>query len=323
MKGLFFLLTLISFLNANSCTITDSDFQQNDASVFIIQILVLVTLMISLSYMYGKFKPDPRFELWAKDEVGNLVISIFLFVLIIAFFQGTCDFVKNLGNPPFGKPPVEVAINHLNFLIKTNGLSVLRELTFGSLNNQFQGTWYFFFGLTPFSGSGVALKANQRALSAHKEMVIDLYLPILASLMAQRYILETSNWIGLSLMLPFAFIMRLFPLTRDYGNILISIFLVVYIIAPTLYALSAQVFEKIISSPKNCINCDVYNFYVYSLDEGSGYGGGANSNATWENSKSFRLGSIIPQAVFVPNLIIVISITAIMSFSKTLKSLTL
>ncbi|MEM4633590.1 MAG: hypothetical protein QW275_00360, partial [Candidatus Anstonellaceae archaeon] len=199
-------------------------------------------------------------------------------------------------------------------------LNVLRQLTYASVNNQFEATRYWYVGATPFFGHGFSTHANKRALSAQKEFVIDTYLPILASLNAQRYMLTAINWVGLSILLPFAFIMRIIPPTRDFGNMLVALFFVLYILVPLLYAMSGEVFEKIVSEPR-CIACNVHNFYVYGLDEGNGTDGGINSGATWKNSVMYRIGSTIPQAVFLPNLILVVAVTCIMSLSKALKAI--
>ena len=297
----------ISAAGTEACSISTLDTEGSMS--FIVAAMALVSAAIALAYMYSKVREDAQAGVCAKDEAGNLLITVFLFVGLVVFFQGSCDIAKSYAH---GKAPLDAAVAYLDRLIQANGLNVLRQLTYGSVNNQFTATQYWYIGATPFYGHGAATYANARALSTQKEFVIDLYIPLLASLNAQKYLLLAINWIGLSLVLPFAFVMRLLQPTREFGNLLVALFFTIYIVVPTLYAMSGEVFEKIVARP-SCVDCSVHNFYVFALDEGDGTDGGANSAATWQNSVMYRLGSTIPQAVFLPNLVLVVSITCIMS----------
>lgn len=300
---------------AEACSISTLDTEGSMS--FIVMAMALVSTAIALAYMYSKLREDPNMGVWAKDEAGNLLVTVFLFIGLVVVFQGSCDIAKSFSH---GKAPLDAANSYLDRLIQSNGLNVLRQLTYGSVNNQFTATQYWYIGATPFFGHGAATFANARALSSQKEFVIDLYIPLLASLNAQKYLMQGINWIGLSLVLPFAFVMRLLPPTREFGNLLVALFFTIYIVVPLLYAMSGEAFEKIVATPK-CVDCSVHNFYTFALDEGDGTDGGAASGATWQNSALYRIGSTIPQAVFLPNLVLVVSITCIMSLSKALKSI--
>ena len=301
--------------SAEACAISTLDTEGSMS--FIVAAIALVSSTIAIAYMYSKLREDAQMGVWAKDEAGNLLVTVFLFVGLVAVFQGSCDIAKSYTH---GKAPLDAAGSYLDRLIQANGMNVLRQLTYGSVNNQFTATQYWYIGATPFYGHGAATYANARTLSAQKEFVIDLYIPLLASLNAQKYLLQGINWIGLSLVLPFAFVMRLLPPTREFGNLLVALFFTIYIVVPTLYAMSGEAFEKIVATPR-CVDCSVHNFYNFALDEGDGRDGGAASAATWQNSVMYRIGSTIPQAVFLPNLVLVVSITCIMSLSKALKSI--
>lgn len=300
---------------AEVCSIESFD-DCEGGTQFIAIAFLLVSLSIALAYMYSHFRQDAAVGVWAKDEAYNLVISVFLFAGVIAFFQASCFLAQEYADAN----PFESATAYLDRLASANGMSVLRTLTYRSLDDQFRATQFWYFGMTPFSGAGVGEYANYRSHSAHKEFLIDLYIPMLASLNAQKQVLQAIQWVGASLLLPFAFVMRLIPPTRDFGNILIAIFFAIYIVVPTLYAMSGHTFEKIVSSAQ-CVKCEVHNFYSYGIDGGDAANGGAGSGATWQNAALYKIGSTIPQAIFLPNLVIIVAVTCAMSLSKALKAI--
>jgi hypothetical protein len=297
------------------CSIKSFD-DCSDATAFITVAFMLVSLVIALAYMYSKVKESAAIGVWAKDEAANLLISVFLFAGMLAFFQASCSVAYSYADAN----PFQAANTYLERLIQSNGMNVLRDLTYSSLDNQFTATQYWYFGMTPFYGTGVAEFANNRALSAHKEFVIDLYIPLLASLNMQKLVLQALQWVGASLLLPFAFVMRLIPPTREFGNVMIAIFFAIYVVVPTTYVLSGQAFENIVKN-QACVNCAVHNFYSFGMDGGDGSDGGAHSSAVWQNALFYKIGSTIPQAVFLPNLVLIIAITCVMSLSKALRAI--
>lgn len=293
-----------------------------DAPAFIAISFIFVTLIIALAYMYAKFRQDPAIEVWAKDEMFNLMISVFLFVGIIAFFSVSCSISESYA----GKNPFDAAESYIDKLVQSNGLNVLRTMAYDSITNQLDATAYYFQSIAPFSGTGSAFNANLKARSAHKEFLIDLYLPILASLNAQKFLLEAIRWIGMSVLLPFAFVMRLVPPTREFGNTMIAVFFAIYIVVPLLYTMSGQAFDEIVQNPR-CEytdingNCYVHNFYSLGIDGGEGNIAGRDSGMTMKNAILYKVGSTIPQAVFLPNIVLIIAITCVMSLSKALRAI--
>ena len=283
---------------------------QNGSFAFVAVTLAVVSAAIGLAYMYSKAREDPALAVWAKDESYNLLISILLFAGIFAFVTGACL----LSNAYVGQDPFDAATNYIDRLSTNNGLNIIKTLTSQSLGNQAKATAYLFIGLTPYAGSGAAFNANYRALSSHKEMLIDMYLPIIASLNAQKYVLQGIEWVSLTILLPFAFVLRLLPATRDFGNMMIAMFFAMYVIVPATYALSAQAFDSITAQGGiglASINSSIFNFNSYGLDGEGTFGG---------DTVLYRVGSTIPQAVFIPNLVLIIAITATMSISKALKA---
>ncbi len=270
----------------------------------------LVTTAIALAYMYGKFREDPRAEVWAKDEAYNLMLSVLLFIGLLAFFVGSCELSVQIN----GSDPIHASVSYMDTLLNNNGIGILKGLTIGSINNQMSALKYLYTGIAPISGSGVATTAGYKALSAQKEVLIDIYTPILASLNAQRYILLAITWMQASVLLPFAFILRLVPPTREYGNMFIAMLFGIYVIVPAAYCICSSTFGSITSGngmTGMMGTSSGYDFYDYSLDAQGQTGAG---------TVLYQIGSTIPQAVFIPNLILIITVTCTMAVWKAIKA---
>jgi hypothetical protein len=295
------------------CGVSSFNESSGDAISFISLAFALVSFAIALAYMYSKAREDPAMGVWAKDEAYNLIISLLLFVGVLIFFTASCEIAKGYskGNP------ITASQQYIDRLISTNGLDMLRTLTFDSITNQLDATKYLYTGLTPFWGGGVALRANRKAYSAHREYLIDLYLPILASLNAQKFVLQGIAWVGAYVLLPFAFVMRLVPPTREFGNMLIALFFGLYIVVPTMYAMSGQVFmsEVVNKEVPYTTDSSLQKFHSFGLD---------NSQTPPADIKStvfYRIGSTLPQAIFLPNIVIIVAVSSIMALSKALRAI--
>ncbi|MFA6908033.1 MAG: hypothetical protein WC263_04360 [Candidatus Micrarchaeia archaeon] len=283
-----------------------------EALSFIAIAFAIVSFAIGLAYMYSKVREDPATGVWAKDEAYNLVVSLLLFAGILVFFTGACSIAQSYAG---NKSPITASQMYLDALLQSNGLNVLKELESDSLRNQLDATKYSYLGLSPFWGGGVAVRANRKSYSAQREYLIDLYLPIVASLTAQKYVLQGIAWMGASVLLPFAFVLRLVPPTREFGNMLLALFFGMYIVAPTMYAMSAQVFADNVMNTTPYSVTSLQKFQSYGLD---------NSQAAPSDIKAtvfYRIGSVLPQAIFIPNLVILVTVTSIMAVSKALRAI--
>jgi len=298
--------------NSTCSVYSFSDAGGGEAVSFIAITFAIVSFAIGLAYMYSKVREDPAAGVWAKDEAYNLIISLLLFVGILLFFSGACEIAQSYAH---GGSPIDASQMYLDSLLQSNGLNVLKELQSDSLQNQLDATKYYYLGLTPFFGDGVAVRANRKAWSAQREYLIDLYLPIVASLTAQKYMLQGIAWMGASVLLPFAFVLRLVPPTREYGNMLLALFFGLYIMVPTMYAMSAQVFAdnvQNITTPYSVTS--LQKFHSFALD-------GQNIPHDIKDTLFYRIGSVLPQAIFIPNLVIIVAVTSIMALSKALRAI--
>ena len=321
--AILILLVLGGALHADSYTqvCNVSDIGANGGSDFIAIALALVSVAIAAAYMYGKAMEAPEAEVWARDEAANLVITVLLFAGLAAFFTGAC----NLAVAYTGDSPFAATYNYLDRLAYNQALPGIKHLIDLSLHNQEGATKYLYVGFVPYTGHGIAPDASKRALSANEEFTIDLFLPMIASLEAQRQILQALQIFSSSMLLPFAFILRLIAPTREMGNMMIALFFGIYIVAPTMYALSSAAFDKVMANPMShmttctvarpplpplSVPCPIYDFKDWSLGPETGSG-------SW----LFRIGAAMPQAVFLPNLVIIVVTTCAMSMTKALRAI--
>jgi hypothetical protein len=266
----------------------------------------LTVFLISFAYMLSKVFESPEMGVWAHDELFNLGVSVVLFAVLVGCFIASCEIVQGFSG---GMSPFAATYNYLDG-IAGNGLNALRDLTKSSLQNQLDATSYLNIGWPASDARGVATKASLRAVSSHKEMVIDLALPLLASIRAQKTVLQILELVSLSVILPFAMVLRILPFTREGGNLLIALSFAMYVVLPAFYALSAEAWKEVVERPWGV---SVFNYRDWGLDAGAACPAG--------DCVLFRIGSMIPQAVFLPNLALIMLITCTMAISKGLRQL--
>lgn len=301
---------------------TPDQMGSHGGSEFLGVAFMLVSLAIAGAYMYGKAMHSAEAEVWSRDEATNLLISVLLFAGLAVVFGGACSLAEEFT----GSSPFVASYQYLDRLVYNNALPAIKYLVGDSLEDQKAATRYLYVGFVPFTGHGIGSNANYRALSANKEFVIDLLLPMVASLNAQRQILQMLEIFSTSILLPFAFILRLVPPTREMGNMLIALFFGLYIVAPTMYALGGEAFEKVAENP--VMHMTTRTYYtgfpplpvtvtgpVHDFSDWA-YQGGSGKDA-W----LFRIGSVMPQAVFLPNLVIVVVTTCTMALAKGLRAI--
>lgn len=292
---------------------TPEELGKNGGNEFLGVTFMLVSLAIAGAYMYGKGMHSPEAEVWAKDEAGNLLISVLLFAGLVVVFAGACRIAESYA----GGSPFAASYQYLDRLVYNTALPSVKGLVLASLQEQKEATRYLYVGFIPFQGYGIASDANKRALSANKEFMIDMLLPMVASLSAQRQLLQIIEIFASSMLLPFAFILRITPPLRQTGNMLIALFFGIYILAPTMYAMGGAAFERVVANPATH---GVYDFSDWSFGVRD-FTGFPPRPVPLQQKWLFRIGSLMPQAVLLPNLVIVVVVTCTMSLAKGLRAI--
>lgn len=272
-------------------------------------VAALVLLMVALAYMLGQLFSNVHLSMWAKDELYQLVLSLAMIALIVAIFQGLCAFTSaetlSLASTsmfPGVSNPFSLAEQHLEWLATAQGMAASESLMKSSLHDQYEATAFLYIGYPPpFGGQSGAFNANYKARAQYKDMLLNFLMPSIISLRLQGIALHLIEVYTISLLLPLALLLRMFPFTRTMGNFLIALSLACYTLLPLLYALFAVTayshFALILSGTINPIFTDplVSEFATVAL--------------------------IIPQAVFLPNIAIVLLVTFTQALVKGLNAI--
>lgn len=91
-----------------------------------------------------------------------------------------------------------------------------------------------------------------------------------------------------------------------------------------MYAVSGQVFmDNVMNLPTKLVPTDGPNRVDTSLEMFHSYGLDNSQVRTGSVAKTvfYKMGSTIPQAIFLPNLVIIVAVTCIMAISKALRAI--
>lgn len=289
-------------------------------AIWIGMAFMLTVLLVALAYMLGKGSEDEQVQVWAKDEVFALGVSALIVAGVVAFTIGSCLTLSAISNQDgMGQyqsaNPFSSSYRYLDALA-SRGLSSIESQTKQGLQKQLDATAYLYVGLPTLTSTGVPLKASRKALAQHQEMVIDIMLPLVVSLKAQRAALQIIEIVGLAIMLPFAIIMRIVPFTRNAGNFMLAAVFCMFVIVPAVYVLSASAWKGIESPQGGSVL--VSDPQAFSFDDRAI---GAACDGEGVDCPLYRIASLIPQAIFMPNLVIVVFITCTMALSRALGAL--
>lgn len=280
--------------------------------------LLAMALLIAVAYMAGSSVQKPEITQWAKSEAVTLVWSIALIFAVFAAFQFMCNLSVALmcastpaglacpyANSPTG--PAGTAGQYLDSLITSYGLPIATSLVSGSINDQFAAMPFAYWGFPwdPGGGGGVAYLANRKAWSAQKEVVASLYVPLMMSIKAQRMAFELLFSGVAGMLLPAALLLRVLFFSRDIGNFLLALSFAIYFFLPLTYIVAQQATGHVIAA----LGGDAANPFS-KLD--------AASDPVVGDSYQ-KLGFLSVQAILIPNIALVVLMSATMALNKAFK----
>ncbi len=329
LKRLFILLFFATVSFAASC---DANFFsaviQNDMQyvgvAFFFSILVLI-----LAYMAGTVFNEQRLLMFYKEEVFHVIFSAILLVSIggILFFSctllsGFLDFILAQG-PTQAETFFDISRTGGTTLsrcysgnesphyiarcyfekIEYEARQLMRLLIQGSVRNEMDSATLVTV-YTPITGGiTIPLSAHLRTFAIQYDIIANSFVtPALMSITMQRilvtYVADFARFI-----LPAAFFLRILAPTRQMGNFLIALTIGFYIIIPVFYALIGFMDDVIF------MDCVPYSAFVTDQVFGN--------CASWVSF--WRIARILPQAFFLPNLMLAFIITFISGIYKALK----
>jgi len=266
----------------------------------LVTVLMLTALfIIALAYMASQAFQKREWETWARSAGFQLGFS-FAVLVGINLLLLSCSWLSYqlTMNPATNDPGQDLYVasgSYLNRLVSYNGFVLVGTLTGESIQNQLEAI-NFKFTSTPWAGGhGSAKDAGEKTKANAQDTLTNMLMPMIASLYAQQVILQAVADFAIPLALPLAFILRLFPQTRGSADQLLAIVVGFAGILPLTYVLNMHIAASInpsdILAPLAKADVDLH---------------------------LGQLAPLISQAVFLPNLTIVLTVSFIMAFSKLL-----
>lgn len=281
----------------------DELFNTQTKEVFNLSIIFsLVLSLVIITYLLGTMLKNPNLLLWAKVEGINLLWSAILIVFIAGAITFSCTiatfFIPQISTSPFDH--ISIYLNNIFSLGKSYSLDLLKS----SFNDMFNSMEVntpssIYFGTPQFS---VYYLAGKKEWASYKETLNSFLVPILGAIYAQKFIIENLFPLIPQLVLPAAIFLRIIPVFRDVGDLLIAVCISIYFFVPIIYFAVFSSFNNSFGS----FSPEALDSVVYLYDP------------TTENALTF-IGFLTILAIFIPNLILVVIITASTGLYKSLK----
>lgn len=285
----------------------------------LVMAILVMGLIFGLAYMLSSAFERPEWAMWAKSEAATLLFSVLLIFIVVGAFGASCTlsnlmlfkdsrgFASGTGLSGFDASisPANRAIYYLDRLMQNYGLSTATNLVRSSVNDQFAGTAYAYWSVPVLDGGGMAFKANRRAWSAHKDMLADLYMPFLISIKVQQMLLGMLMSGVLAILLPAALLLRTFFASRDIGNLLIALSFSIFFALPLVYCFSLEATGAMES--------------LFGGVRGNPFGNLSIARDTIVGDSFQRIGFLAAQAVVIPNLALIVTVTMTMALNKALR----
>lgn len=257
----------------------------------VVGLLILITFfIIALVYMLSQLFRRPDWSVWAKGELWQAFISCILVGAIIGFASTICIISESIA----GGDPFFIADSYLHKLVWTEMVPAIDNLFRASFQAQVRSA--LTIGILSCS-EGVCFQPNAGAatLSYNFETMAALVTPFTASLLLQKLILQFVKEIAFTLILPIGLILRVFPLTRDAGAFLMAAAIAFYAVFPLTYVFNSVIMMHVMQDPVIATWCTDSLCMPLNV-----------------------IGQLLPQAVFLPALNLVITVSFMQSISRVL-----
>lgn len=322
--GLAFLM-MLALSSAASCSVDLLAQAKNMQYVGVA--ISLVILLTAIAYVAGTTSNHAEWVLFAKDQLFHLAISAVLIISVAGILVFSCtvlsaflDFALTHTLPGGtslcyqGHDPLGIARCYTGAL-KSEAGSVLQALIRDSLSKEMNSAFIFGF-YNPFTGGVMTpsksyLKTEAMQLDTVGNMFV---LPALISLTIQKAFFE---FIGdfVKFLIPAALFFRVLPGFRKAGNLMIALAVALYILVPVLYALNAAMDDVVFQN--GCAGADSYEDAWKSHYIRDGVMGDCDDKYGF-----WAIARFLPQAFFLPNLTLALTITFLSAINKALKVLT-
>ncbi|MCX6777344.1 MAG: hypothetical protein NT157_00480 [Candidatus Micrarchaeota archaeon] len=266
----------------------------------IVALVALITfILIAITYMVSQFMKRDDWALWAKIELYQTFIAL----ILIGGIFGLSAMVCNISELIAGGDPFTIADRYLSDLVWVRMIPAIEEMFRLSFSAQ---KWAaFMIGIlscmegicfNPFAGYGT--------ISYNLETMAALITPFAASLLFQKLVLGFIKELAFTIILPAGFILKVFPFTRQAGAFIMALALGFYVVFPLTYVFNKALMDEV---SVDSTFTDWCNNEHFSFQGGLGFGMCRALNT---------VGQILPQAVFLPALSMIITISFVESMAR-------
>jgi hypothetical protein len=271
--------------------------------------------------MVSKIIGKHEWEVWIKDELYQTIISVVIVVALLIVLSSLCSVFKYIIAPlGLGSDPFVIAHSYLDDLVWDKTINFATRAFQDSLICQLAAAYKTEVGGSSF-GTTFKLNAGLRAVATNFDFLYTLFAGLSASLMVQDIGLSIIQAFAFRIMLPIGILFRVFPFLRKAGATLIAISLGLYMVFPLCFVMDKVVADSVIA------DLNQSNAFIKTISDVQGM------------SESFvfmiimpfvslamldfiflmqQAAQLLPQAIFLPTLNLVITLTFIKNATRVL-----
>jgi hypothetical protein len=319
MKKLTLIIALIVFSQfvysqLGTCKLSDEWKSGGWESLCLLTMSIVLTFL-SLVYALNVVFKKPEWYIWVKDEFYQAIISFAILIAVFGVTQVLCDVSSSLSySIGAGGDPFSIANLYLNDLIWQKTLNLANNIFMLGIYARVSAAYALDLSVVRWFPS-----AGLNAIAQNLDFLYAIVIGISGSLLFQSIGLQLIRSFAFRIILPFGIFFRIFPFTRKAGATFIAVALGLYIVYPLCFVMDKLIMDTIITKYPDLITTFAidyawfvgttlatmliqYNFTVYGP----------------ARSAMGATASLLPQALFLPTLNLIITLTFINSATKVL-----
>ncbi|MCX8166499.1 MAG: hypothetical protein N3E37_01455 [Candidatus Micrarchaeota archaeon] len=295
-KLIFFVFALANIYFSqcmnNSIIINLVNFQQ---SWLVIVLGLLIIFTTAVLYIVAQATHNVHLLVRVKEEITYILLVIALIIVVDLIYIPVCSMIKD--------PNIDYHAVAINFVKKIDNYqrNLIKELNYQAVDNWANSAKYSYRGWFIWEGEGRLdlPSSDNKATYILRDAYINFLVTAQVSITIQRIILDLLSVNFLLMIFIIGLIFKLIPGLRDFGNAFFAIGISVYFFVPFIYANYAFHESK--------INDLISNEFLECFSV-------SNKFIRYEKYSLY-----FPEAFFLPNLIIVLSIISINSLIKGMR----
>ena len=313
----FMLLLQFTYAQApfgGTCALSDEWKTGGWESLSLFAISTVLTFL-SLVYALHVLLRKPEWYIWIKDEFYQAVVSLAILISVIGVVEILCDVTSSLsGLAGVSGDPFSIANNYLNDLIWQKTLNLANNIFMLSVYAQVSAAYALDLGVVRWFPS-----AGLRAVAQNLDFLYAIVIGISGSLLLQSIGLQLIRAFAFRIIFPFGIFFRMLPFTRTAGATFIAVALGLYIIYPLTFLMDKVVMDTVYANYPGLIT-------TFTVDPALLIGSTLATLIVQYNFTVFAptvsamgaVASLLPQALFLPTLNLIITLTFIRTATKVL-----